>query len=173
MSDSTRVHSSSAEQNDPRDRADAAAAKDDGWLTVRSQGDGLHHEIVARGHRLSADEPASIPGGTDRGPTPYELLLGALGACTAMTVRMYANRKKWPLDSVSVRLRHGRIHAEDCGDCETTEGQIDEIALELAVTGDLDEDQRSRLLQIANRCPVKRTLSTETKVRSALVRPQS
>ena len=106
-----------------------------------------------------ADEPA--PGGDDTGPTPYDLLLAALGACTAMTLRLYAQRKQWPLADVTVSLRHSRIHAEDCANCETRAGLLDRIERVIRLDGNLDDDQRERLLEIADRCPVHRTLQSE------------
>ncbi|HKY59831.1 MAG TPA: alpha/beta fold hydrolase [Gemmatimonadota bacterium] len=124
-------------------------------------------EILTYGHRLVADEPEE-KGGTDRGPSPYDLLLAALGACKAITVRMYADRKGWPLLRTIYRLDHDRIHAEDCADCETKEGRIDEIRAELQFVGPLSEGQRERLLEIADKCPVHRTLTGEVKIRSRL-----
>jgi putative redox protein len=120
-------------------------------------------------HTLNADEPAAA-GGDDVGPGPYEYLLIALGACTSMTLRMYAQLKQLPLKRVHVRLTHRKIHAEDCVDCETREGKVDEITREITLQGDLSDEQRQRLLEIANRCPVHRTLTSEIKVRSRLVR---
>ncbi len=118
-------------------------------------------------HRLTADEPASL-GGADRGANPYELLLASLGSCKAITLRMYADRKGWPLDGVSVALDQQRVHAADCEDCETSEGFVHVIECELTLLGDLDETQRARLLEIADKCPVHRTLSGEIHVRTAL-----
>lgn len=123
--------------------------------------------IVAGGHSLRADEPLSIGGG-NTGPSPYDLLLSGLGACTAMTVRMYANRKKWPLERVVVRLQHEKVHAEDCADCETKDGKIDHIDRVVELTGDLDAEQRGKLLEIADKCPVHRTLENEVKVATRL-----
>lgn len=131
--------------------------------TVIRTGTGLRTEISANGYTLVADEPTEL-GGTDAGPTPYDYLTGALGACTAMTLRMYADRKGWPLESVTVRLRHQQIHARDCEECETENGKIDHIRREVEIEGDLDEAQRAKLLEIADRCPVHRTLETETVV---------
>jgi putative redox protein len=136
-------------------------------VTVTSV-EGLTHEWTARGHRLVADEP-EIAGGDDRGPTPYELLLAALGSCTSMTLLLYANRKNWPLEQVEVRLTHDRIHAKDCADCETKEGRIDTITREIRVAGTLTDEQRARLLEIAQRCPVHRTLTGEISVRDTMV----
>ncbi len=123
--------------------------------------------IVAGAHRLAADEPASVGGG-DTGPTPYGLLLAALGACTTMTLRLYAERKKLPLEKVSVRLRHEKIHARDCENCETQEGRIDRIEREIVLEGPLDGAQRQRLLEIAEKCPVHRTLHSEVLIESRL-----
>jgi uncharacterized OsmC-like protein len=125
-----------------------------------TRADGFRHSIRARQHTLTADEPASL-GGTDQGPTPYDLLLAALGSCTAMTVRMYANRRGWPLEDVAVRLVHDRIHARDCEHCETQEGMLDHITLAIEMTGALTPEQRARLLDIAHRCPVHKTLKSE------------
>jgi uncharacterized OsmC-like protein len=121
---------------------------------------GLSASIRIGEHELTVDEPLSA-GGKDAGPNPYELLLAALGACTAITVRMYAQMKGWPLASVEVRLSHDRIHAEDCANCETREGVIDRISKELVLHGELDDAQRERLASIAERCPVHRTLTRE------------
>jgi putative redox protein len=127
---------------------------------------GLAQEIVAGDHRWRSDEPA--PFGTDTGPSPYDLLLASLGACTSMTLRLYAQRKGWDLQRVIVRLQHSRIHAEDCNDCETKEGYLDRIDREIELTGSLDDAQRSRLLEIAERCPVHRTLKSEINIRTFL-----
>src|SRR4029077_2992567 len=109
--------------------------------------------------RLAPDEPRA-PGGDDADPNPYERLLMSLGACTSMTLRLYAKRKQLPLTRVAVRLRHSRIHAEDCADCETKAGFIDRIDREIVLEGPLDEDQRKRMTEIANMCPVHRTLTS-------------
>jgi uncharacterized OsmC-like protein/predicted alpha/beta hydrolase family esterase len=122
--------------------------------------------ITAGGHQLVADEPAAV-GGADSGPTPYDLLLAGLGACTAMTVRMYADRKGWRLRRTTVRLRHRRIHAKDCAGCETMTGQLDHIDREMQFEGELTDEQRGRLLDIAERCPVHRTLHSEVLVSTA------
>ncbi len=127
-------------------------------VLVRSRR-GLEHEIRVREHTLVADE--SPPVGEDAGPNPYELLLAALGACTAMTLRLYADRKGWPLTAVEVHLRHDRIHATDCADCETRDGFLDHIVKSITLHGALDGEQRQRLLEIAERCPVNRTLQRE------------
>ena len=138
-----------------------------GLVVVRGAADGFVQEIIAGPHHLRSDEPASA-GGTDTGPTPYDLLLAALGACTSMTMAMYARRKKWPLERVTVRLRHSRVHAEDCAACETQDSRLTVIDREIAVEGSLDDDQRGRLVAIANRCPVHLTLSSRIDIRTTL-----
>jgi len=129
---------------------------------------GLEQEVEIGRHRLVADEPTD-GGGTDAGPDPYQLLLAALGSCTSMTLRLYARRKGWPLEGVDIVLRHRRIHAADCADCETKVVAIDQIDLEITIRGSLDEQQRERLLEIADKCPVHRTLTSEIKIRTRLV----
>jgi putative redox protein len=124
-------------------------------------------QIRARNLTFSADEPLD-KGGTNLAPNPYELLLAGLGACTSMTLKMYASRKEWPLDAVRVTLRHDRVHAKDCEDCDKDTGMIDVIDKKLELEGDLSEEQRERLLAIAARCPVHRTLLNEIKIRSEL-----
>lgn len=132
----------------------------DGTVTVSGAGSGKYtQQIVAGNHRLIADEPTPV--GDDAGPTPYDLLLAGLGACKSLTVRMYADRKGWPLDDVRVTLRHNRIHAEDCAECETPKGWVSRIDCSVELIGDLDADQRQRLLAIAERCPVHQTLTSE------------
>src|SRR6266567_4544522 len=123
----------------------------------------LRQEIDAGSNTFFADEPIDA-GGDDEGPNPYELLLGALGACTSMTLLLYARRKGWPLEQVEVRLRHQRIHAEDCADCETKEGWLDAIDKEIIVAGNLSPEQQERLGEIAHRCPVNQTLLREVKI---------
>jgi uncharacterized OsmC-like protein/pimeloyl-ACP methyl ester carboxylesterase len=114
-------------------------------------------------HRLVADEPKAV-GGEDSGPGPYDYLLAALGACTSMTMRLYANRKALPLDRVTVTLTHGRIYGSDCAECETKEGMLDQIERVIGIEGNLDADQRKRLLEIADKCPVHRTLTSEVRI---------
>ncbi len=135
---------------------------------IACAGNGLCTEVSANGYALVADEPTWL-GGTDAGPTPYDYLLAALGSCTAMTVRMYADRKGWPLESVLVRMKHGRIHAKDCEECETENGRIDRIDLELELEGPLEEQQRRRLIEIAEKCPVHRTLDSEVLIETRSV----
>jgi putative redox protein len=131
-------------------------------VTVRGSG-AFEQQIEIGPHRLRADEPPAA-GGTDRGPTPYQLLLAALGSCMSMTVSLYAKRKGWPLTGVEVRLSHDKIHAADCADCETREGRIDSIVKELILEGPHDDEQRARLNDIAGRCPVPRTLRSEVQL---------
>ena len=126
---------------------------------------GYTTDIMAEGHQMIADEPISM-GGSNLGPPPYDYLMAALGACTAMTLRMYSDRKEWPLDSVTVKLNHQKIDAAECGDCQTKEGKLDQIEREIELTGALDNQQQQRLMQIADRCPVHRTLHSEIVVRS-------
>ena len=139
-----------------------------GVVLVRGSAAGFAQEIRAGRHRLLADEPLA-DGGTDSGPSPYDLLLGALGACTSMTIALYARRKRWPLDEVVVRLRHSRVHAQDCADCETKEGMLAVIESEISLRGELSQDQRAKLRDMAERCPVHRTLTSEIKIRTRLV----
>ena len=121
------------------------------------------HEATARGHSVILDEPEG-QGGDDRGMTPYEHLLAALGGCTAMTLRMYAQRKKWALEDVTVELRHEQVHAEDCAKCESRDGKLAVIWRRIEITGDLDDEQQKRLREIAARCPVHRTLEGRIEV---------
>ena len=138
-------------------------------VTVHGSAAGFAQEISVGRHRLTGDEPIS-DGGTDTGPTPYDLLLAALGTCTSMTLAMYARRKRWPLEAVTVRLRHSKIHAADCADCETTEGLLDHIDRDVELSGALSEEQRARLLEIAETCPVHRTLTSEIHIQTRLTR---
>lgn len=133
-------------------------------VTVQETGDGKFQQQISIGpHRLLADEPASV-GGRDSGPGPYDLLLSALGACTAMTMRLYAERKALPLDRVTVTLRHAKIHAEDCAECETKAGLLDRIERVIDIKGDLSAEQRAKLIEIADKCPVHRTLTSEVSI---------
>ena len=145
---------------DPVTGAAENLAEKDG-VTVRETGEGRYQQIVTAGrHTLTADEPVTV-GGLDSGPGPYDLLLAGLGACTSMTMRMYAERKALPLDRVTVKLKHTRIHAKDCADCETKDGMISRIERVIAIEGNLDAEQRGKLMEIADKCPVHRTLTSE------------
>ena len=140
----------------------------EGKVVVREAGTGTFATHVTAGpHRITADEPAPY-GGTDTGPSPYDFLLTALGTCTSMTIRMYADRKQIPLKRVTVTLGHKKIHATDCADCETTEGRIDLIDRVITLDGDLSAEERQKLLEIADKCPVHRTLHGEIKVATTL-----
>lgn len=124
---------------------------------VVESSDGLRQEISVRGKSVVADEPRDA-GGSDDGMTPYELLLGALGSCTAMTLILYARRKQWPVEHVRVELDHSRVHVKDCENCDEQDARLDYFRKRITVTGDLSEEQRARLEEIARRCPVHRTL---------------
>jgi uncharacterized OsmC-like protein/alpha/beta superfamily hydrolase len=155
------------------DSGAAAAWPDAGPSTVVVTGarEGTFpHLVSAHGHHLRADEPVEV-GGTDSGPGPYDLLLAGLGACTAMTIRMYAERKKWPLENAQVTLRHAKIHAADCADCETKAGKLDRIERIIRLDGPLDAEQKARLMEIADKCPVHRTLTSEIRIETRAADP--
>ncbi|MGO8969229.1 MAG: OsmC family protein [Myxococcaceae bacterium] len=137
-------------------------------VVVRGGPSGLRQEVKAGPFSWLADEPAAV-GGTGQGPTPYDLLLGALGACTSMTLRLYADRRKWPLEGVTVRLRHQRVHRDDCVNCETKNASIERVERTLELTGALSDEQRARLLEMAERCPVHQTLRNTLEVHTTLV----
>jgi uncharacterized OsmC-like protein len=137
-------------------------------VVVRGSAAGFAQEIVAGPHRMAADEPVSV-GGTDTGSSPYDLLLAALGTCTSITIGMYARRKGWPLEEVTVNLRHSKIHASDCAECETKEGILDRIERDIHFAGSLTNEQRFKLLEIANKCPVHRTLTSEIVIKTRAV----
>jgi len=136
-------------------------------VVVRIAEDHYFTEINANGHDLIADEPKSL-GGQNFGPTPYELLIAALGACTAITLRMYADHKKIPVEEICVVLKHEKIHAEDCDTCQGKTGKIDHIQREIEIIGAIDDKQRQRLLEIADRCPVHKSIRSETLVTTQL-----
>ncbi|MHC4340083.1 MAG: bifunctional alpha/beta hydrolase/OsmC family protein [Planctomycetota bacterium] len=139
------------------------AEQPEGLVRVEESGGRFTQHIRAGRHTLTADEPLKV-GGDDRGPSPYDLLLAALGACTSMTLRMYAEHKKLPLDHVAVELRHAKIHAEDCRDCETRTGKVDRIERAIAIQGALTAEQKARMIEIADRCPVHRSLEGEIEI---------
>jgi putative redox protein len=151
----------------PRNKPVASSDADEGggWVTAHVGPHGFRADISAGKHALVADEPLAV-GGTDQGPTPYELLLAALSACTAMTLRMYADRKKWPLEDVRVLLRSSRSHERDCENCEMESVGIHRVQRKLELSGSLTDEQRQRLLEIADRCPVKQTMQREIRVES-------
>jgi uncharacterized OsmC-like protein/predicted alpha/beta hydrolase family esterase len=152
---------------DPVAGSSSATGAEQGAVLVSENGHGGYGQRIEVGqHVLLADEPTPV--GQDTGASPYDLLLAGLGACTAMTLRMYADRKQWPLDKVSVSLHHSRIHASDCAGCAIASGQLDRIRRVIHIEGDLDTEQRRRLLEIADRCPVHRTLQSEVDVRTTL-----
>ena len=121
------------------------------------------HEAKTKQHSIIIDEAKDV-GGDGKGPDPYDLLLSALGGCTSMTLMMYAKQKEWPLEGVQVKLNHEKIHASDCEECETQEGKLDQITKTIFLKGDLTQEQREKLLEIAERCPVNRTITTECNV---------
>ncbi len=139
-----------------------------GVVIIRGDATGFAQEIIAGAHQFVCDEPTSV-GGTDRGPTPYDLLLAGLGSCTSITIAMFARRKQWALERVTVRLHHSRVHAQDCADCETRPAKLTLIERDIELEGILDEEQRARLLAIANRCPVHLTLTSQMEIRTKLV----
>ena len=132
-------------------------------VEVHGRADGFAQTITTGAHRLDADE-AAASGGTDTGPDPYGLLLAALGSCTSMTIAMVARRRKWPLEAVTVRLRHGRVHLTDCEGCEEAPRRVERIEREVVLTGPLDDEQRTSLLAIADKCPVHRTLTSTVEI---------
>jgi uncharacterized OsmC-like protein len=135
---------------------------------VTGAGEGIFPQLIsAHGHPLRADEPVEV-GGADSGPGPYDFLLAGLGACTAMTVRMYAERKKWPLENAHVTLWHSKVHAEDCAGCETKAGKLDRIERVIRLDGPLDAEQKARLMEIADKCPVHRTLTSEIRIETRM-----
>jgi len=148
--------------------SDLAELPPPGVVLVEDHDAGPFAETVRSGaHVLRADEPAAN-GGNDSGPDPYSYLLAALGACTAMTLRMYARQKKWPLEKVRVVLKHDKIHAADCAACETKEGKVDRIERWIELDGPLSDEQQKRLLEIADRCPVHRTLTSKIVITTRL-----
>jgi len=140
------------------------AEREEAHVVVRGNAGGFLQEVTSGKHDLRADEPVSA-GGDDAAPGPYDYLLIGLGACTSMTVGLYARNRKWPLQNISVALRHSRIHATDCAECETKEGMLDRIDVEVGLSGPLTGEQRAKLMEIAGKCPVHRTLKSEINIR--------
>ena len=133
-------------------------------IVVHGSAGNFQQEITAGKRHLVADEPVSVGGG-DAGPDPYDYLLTALGACTSMTIGLYARRNHLPLENVTVSLWHSRIHARDCEECETKEGTVDRIDVRVELTGSLSAEQHAKLMEIAAKCPVHRTLTSEINIR--------
>jgi putative redox protein len=142
---------------------------DRSWVVARTAAGAYRTAITVGGHTFTADEPLNV-GGSDTGPTPYDYLLGALGACTAMTIHMYAARKRWPLDDVIVRVRNARSYAADCENCEAQPVGIGRIERQIELSGSLTDEQRQRLLAIADRCPVKQTFERGLQIVAAAAR---
>lgn len=137
-------------------------------VVVTGSAAGFAQDVYTASHHLTADEPVTADG-TDTGPGPYDLLLASLGACTSMTVAMYARRKGWPLERVNVWLRHSKMYASDCADCETKAGMLDQIERDIQFLGPITPEQRSKLLEIADKCPVHRTLTAEISIKTRTV----
>src|SRR4030095_9583029 len=133
-------------------------------VVVHGDASSFRQEIITGKYRLHADEPVSA-GGSDAGPSPYDYLLAALGVCTSMTVGLYARRKQLPLENITVSLWHSRIHAKDCEECETKEGMLARSAMQVELTGSLTAEQHAKLIEIAGKCPVHRTLTSEINIR--------
>ena len=146
----------------------ANASNDPPRVIVRGDAAGFGQKIEIGSHRFTGDEPIAF-GGTDTGPSPYDFLLAALGTCTSMTISFYARRKGWPLENVTVSLHHSKIHAIDCAECETKVGKIDRIERDIQLTGALTTEQRAKLMEIADRCPVHMTLTSEINIRTRAV----
>jgi putative redox protein len=139
-----------------------------GHVIVHGTAAGFAQEAEVGSHEIYADEPVSF-GGTESGPSPYDLLLAALGSCTSMTIGFYARKRNWPLEKITVSLRHSRIHATDCEECETKEGKINRIELDIQLTGSLTDEQRAKLIEIAGKCPVHQTLTSEINIKTRLI----
>lgn len=152
---------------DDEGAADDVAQTYDDQRVVATNTEGLRAQLRARGFEFTVDEPRSA-GGTEQGPTPYDHIAAALASCTVLTLRLFADRKDWPLEEVRAVVTHDKVHAEDCEDCEHTDGDIGLLTRTLTLTGDLDDEQRDRLLKIADRCPVHRTLEGQIEVRTSL-----
>ena len=151
---------------------DTKANKETAHIVVRGGAKSFQQEITAGKHQLLADEPRSVGGG-DAGPDPYDYLLAALGVCTSMTIGFYARRNHLPLENITVSLWHSRIHAKDCEECQSKEGMLDRIDVEVKLTGALSAEQHAKLMEVAARCPVHRTLTSEINIRMRAVEKSS
>src|SRR2546430_623665 len=137
-------------------------------VIIHGDAKGFAQKIQVGSHHLIADEPLSF-GGTDSGASPYDLILAALGSCTSMTIGLYARKRGWPLEEITVSLRHSKIHARDCDDCETKEGKVDRIWRYIHLAGALTDEQRAKLMEIADKCPVHQTLTSEINIKTRAV----
>ena len=137
-------------------------------VIVQGDAKGFGQKVQVGSYNLTADEPVSY-GGTDSGPSPYDLILAALGSCTSMTIGLYARKRSWPVEKISVSLWHSKIHAKDCDDCETKEGRIDRIEMEIHLDGSLTDEQRAKLMEVAGKCPIHQTLTHEINIKSRAV----
>jgi len=137
-------------------------------VIVRGDAKGFAQKVEIGPYQVTADEPVSY-GGTDSGPSPYDLILAALGSCTSMTIGLYARKRSWPVEKISVSLWHSKIHAKDCDDCETKDGRIDRIEMEIHLDGSLTDEQRAKLMEVAGKCPVHQTLTSEINIKTRAV----
>lgn len=137
-------------------------------VIVDGDAKGFAQKVQVGSHHLTADEPVSY-GGTDSGPSPYDLILAALGACTSMTIGLYARKRTWPVEKITVSLWHSKIHAKDCDDCETKDGRIDRIEMEIHLDGALSDEQRAKLMEVAGKCPIHQTLTHEINIKTRAV----
>jgi uncharacterized OsmC-like protein len=144
------------------------AEKTEPHVIVHGTAASFAQEIEVGSHELFADEPVAF-GGTDSGPSPYDLILAALGSCTSMTIGLYARKRGWPLEKISVSLWHSKIHAKDCDDCETKEGRIDRIEMEIHLDGALTDEQRAKLIEVAGKCPIHQTLTHEINIKTRAI----
>ena len=144
------------------------AEKTEPHVIVHGDAKGFAQKIDVGVHHLEADEPVSY-GGTDSAPTPYDFILAALGSCTSMTIGLYARKRSWPVEKITVSLWHSKIHAMDCDDCETKEGRIDRIEMEIHIDGTLTDEQRAKLMEVAGKCPIHQTLTHEINIKTRAV----
>ena len=144
------------------------AEKTEPHAIVQGDAKGFPQNVQVGSHSLTTDEPVSY-GGTDSGPSPYDLILAALGSCTSMTIGLYARKRNWPVEKITVSLWHTKIHAKDCDDCETKEGRIDRIEMEIHLDGNLTNEQRGKLMEVAGKCPVHQTLTSEINIKTKAV----